>query len=260
MGDMGRSQDPGKAGLVKGHLPFPSLHGNDSKVTFHPVGQEPLAVQVEGQLSDRHSVYIRNGKLAHEGEESRTGEQALHFNSSQGIGPVQNHKADVVFCRGLHGQSQRADVGIGAGADVLDIIYQHVNPLQHLRRGFTGFPVNAVHRQTGMGVGVILHVVTGSVITANPMLGTEKRHQVKGRGGMEEVDRRSQRTVYSGRIGDESHSFPLQKGESRFFQNFKAGSDFPGTVKKPRKKEQDRQHRRNKRTCFHFNMEFSGAT
>src|SRR5438105_848442 len=56
-----------------------------------------------------------------------------HFaaNSAERIRPVEHNELDSFFGRGFHAFNHRADVGVTAAADVLEIENEHIDSLQH---------------------------------------------------------------------------------------------------------------------------------
>ena len=65
---------------------------------------------------------------------------------TQGVGPIQDHEQLIVFGSGLHCQRHGGDVRVGAGADILKVENQGVDPGEHPRRGPEGIGIQTVDR------------------------------------------------------------------------------------------------------------------
>ena len=151
----------------------------------------------------------------HEAGELRLQDVALHGVPTDGIGSVQDDEGNSRFRRSLLGQRHGPDVGVVAGADVLDVEEEEVHPLQHLRGGLAGTTVQGVHGEARRGVHRALHPLAGFGGTPDAVLRPEEGHQLHLRMLVEEVHR-GQHGVADARydarvVGDEPHPASRQE-------------------------------------------------
>ena len=106
-------------------------------------------VEIARQLADGHAVARRQGIEPHEGGEARIGHVALELLASERVRPVQH----VDWQRDARGRAHRQrhgpDEGVVAGAHILEIHHEGVEPLERPRLGVEAPPVQAHDGQPG---------------------------------------------------------------------------------------------------------------
>ena len=132
----------------------------------------------------------------------------------------------MVAGSGFHDVGQGADVSKRAATDVLNVVDEHIDILQHLVRRRAIFAIERINGQSRSRVGVVSHRVTGMHIASHTMLRAKQSHQLYVLGSMQDVDIRPQVIVYSRRIGDQTDPQVLQDFEVLLFQNLYAGLHF----------------------------------
>ncbi len=104
-----------------------------------------------------------------------------------GFGPIQHDDRDLPLGGLLHGIGHRRHVGVEPRTDVLEVDHECIDAVEHRRRRPAALPVEGVDRQAGLGVCFGRH---GRVEhTANPVLGTEERHELDVLGVVQQIDR-----------------------------------------------------------------------
>ena len=183
------------------------------------LGKHVFFVEHLCQLATGKAIEVRNLELAYKRDVSIFGQITLHLESPQGIGSVEHHKFDVVFGCGFHSQSHRTDVGERTATDILDIVDQHIYPLQHIGGSLAGLAIERTNGKTGGGIGRVVHMIACMHIAAHAVFRTEQRYQIYVGSFMQNIDGGFELVVHSGRIGDQAHSFPLQYLEITIFKN-----------------------------------------
>jgi hypothetical protein len=121
------------------------------------------------------------------------------------IWTVQDDERDSLLRRRQHRQRHRRDVRPRAAADLLQVVDEHVDVLQHLRRGGAVFgEIEGVDRDAGLRVGLVAHLLPGLDVAADAVLGGEQGDQLQVGVLSDQVDIRCARTVDAGVIGDEA--------------------------------------------------------
>ena len=82
----------------------------------------------------------------------RTERRAFHRHAADRIGPIADDDRHAVAGAGPQAVGHRVDVGVDAGADVLQVDDQHVEPVEHLGGGLAGLAVERVDRHLARGV------------------------------------------------------------------------------------------------------------
>ena len=223
MRDVWRGRNPLQSGLAIIHLAFPAFHLHYVEIALFSILQHFLTIEHQCQLTASEGVKVRNFKLAYKRNAIIFNQVAFNLQSAHGIGTVQYDEFLAVFGSSLHGQSHGADVGKGAAADILDVIYQYIHVFQHVRRGFAGLPVKRIDGQPGSRVFDVRHVVAGVYITAHAVFGTVECHKIHVRCLMQYVDGGFHPVVHSRRVGNQPDTLALQASETLFFQYFDAG-------------------------------------
>ena len=186
-------------------------------------GADPeRGVEQRGQLAQRHAVADGNGELAHERSQRRIEHRPFHPHAAQRIGTVGHHDGNAGAFRRAHHPGQRVRIGVEAGAHVLDVEHQHVDAIEHRRRGFAVFAVQAVHGQAGGRIARGGDVITGLHVTAHAVFGTEQRDQREIRMRGEAVDITAQLAVQAGGIGHQPHAPAAQQVQALLQQHLDA--------------------------------------
>ena len=135
---------------------------------------------------------------------------ALHL-AAQGIDAVQHYQFFARSGAVPHHIQQGGNVSIKPRADILDIIDHGIYQVQHLRRHVLGIlAVQAVHRQSGGGIGVCFHGSTGVMVAAYAVLRAEQRCQRELR--VDGINAGCQHPSYAGCRGDQAEPPPFQPG------------------------------------------------
>ena len=149
--------------------PPPALAGHHLEVEVEP----PLLAEERRQLAHRHAV--ADGQVVHAAEALEPGAQRrpLHLPAADRVGPVEHHEAQPGLGRGLHAEHHGGLVGVVAGAHVLDVEDQRVEPLelgapraQRLGRR----PVQGVNREPGDPIPLVAHVASGTTSRATRII------------------------------------------------------------------------------------------
>ena len=131
-----------------------------------------------GQLAHRQAVDVWNRELADERTPARLHRRTFDPQTADWIWPIEHHKRDLVFARRLHAAAHRADVGVAAAADILQIKDQHIDSAQHLWGRLARRPVERMRDHAGQRVAPALHVVAGLFRAVEPVLRRVERDEV----------------------------------------------------------------------------------
>ncbi len=207
---MRRGEHPGHSGVGEGHGAVPAFHGYDCQVGFHAAFEQTLAVEVAGEFAGGQSVDVGDWILADKGEIALFGDAAFHLVSAERVRAVEHHEFLPVLGCGFHSEPHSGDEGVAAGADVLDVIDEHIYVLKHLRGWLFGFTVERVDGHSGFRIGVIGHVGSGHMVTSDAVFGGEESSQPDVVGFGKDVDCRFERIVNACRVCDEAHSHSVE--------------------------------------------------
>ena len=127
-------------------------------------------------------------------------DQVPFLGAADRVRPVQHHQAFAVFGGRLEGVGHRPDVGVVAGADVLEVEDQGVEILQHRLRGPAGGAVEAADRDSLPGVGDLHQVLFHRV---EPVFRGEERGEPDAGQGGDHLPGVAERGVHRGRVRDE---------------------------------------------------------
>ena len=97
------------------------------------------------------------------------------FVSAERVRAVEHHEFLPVLGCGFHSEPHSGDEGVAAGADVLDVIDEHIYVLKHLRGWLFGFTVERVDGHSGFRIGVIGHVGSGHMVASDAPCSGAKR-------------------------------------------------------------------------------------
>ncbi len=113
-------------------------------------------------------------EVAHERRIGGVHQRAFHAGSRDGVGAVQHVERNSRLGRGFQAVGHGGLVGVEPHADVLDVVHQRVEALQHFRRRPERASIEAVNLDARRGVGGILD--SGAVFhSSEAVLGGEKR-------------------------------------------------------------------------------------
>ena len=162
---IGRGIDPLQPRLVEPLLALPSRqwHHRQARADFL------LPVEQPRQLTQRHPVAQRQGKVALKVQPVGVQDRPFDRAPVQWVGTVEHHELDAAPRRLFHRIAHSGDVGVVAHPGVLNIKDECVQPVQHLRRGPPRLAIQTVHSQTGGRVGAIFHAPRSHAF--HPMLG-----------------------------------------------------------------------------------------
>ena len=138
-------------------------------------------------------------------------QRPLDHPAVDGIRPVEHQDRDPLLRGLLHDVDERRQVGVVAGADVLDVEDQERDVLEHRRGRPAGCPVKAPDRKAGHHVATVRHVGVGHA--REPVLGREDRLQTDARGAGDQVDRAAAAQIDSGLVGHEADGVSRQHRE-----------------------------------------------
>ena len=110
------------------------FYGNHSQLAFRSAFKPALPVNHARKLARCHSVDCRNRVKAYVRLVALVADWAGNA-VDVGVGPVKNHKRNVVLRAGFHDVMHRAYVGVKASAHVLYVVDKNVNVRQKLGRG-----------------------------------------------------------------------------------------------------------------------------
>ena len=178
-----------------------------------------LAVDVEAERRDEPARQLPHGEAVAHRQRARSHEALLPGPQLQafdrpthGIRPVE-HPHRLVEPRGfLQHVAERRDEGVDAAAQILQIDEQHVEAVHHRRRRAAHRSVeaedrNAVHRIHV--IGGLDHVVL--LVTAQPMLRTERSAQAQAGEGRQRIERMRQVARHGGGVRQQRHAAPGER-------------------------------------------------
>jgi hypothetical protein len=206
-GNVRRGQHERQSRLVEIHLAAPALHGDD----FELRAQTESLVEQPRQLADRHAV--PHGQLVQADERlvAFLEHRSFDGDAADRIGPIADNHRQASSCRGLQAVGRRVNVGINAGADILQVDDKRIEPCEHLVGGFARFAVQGIDRDPATVVApvrrldhVFLHVRPDAVLRS------EERTDGHAAGGRP-IDRMPERGVDRRRIADQSDAAPLEE-------------------------------------------------
>ena len=189
----------------------PARHGHH--FAFHV--QVQGAHEPQGQFAHGEAVAHGQRAGAHEALPTRAQGQSLHRSSGR-VGPIQHQHLLVEPGRRLQDITQGGDEGVDAATQVLQVHQQHVEAVHHGWRGSTHLAVETEHRDTQRGVTEVRglhHVVL--LVAAQTMLGTEGGAEPNIRQSGKRVQRMGEVGCHSCRMGQQSHTTPLQAAPQR---------------------------------------------
>ena len=131
----------------------------------------------------------RDGVHADERREGRVQQGAFHDVAADRIRPVENDERDALARRGLHRQRHGRHVRPGASADLLKVVDQDVDVLQHL--GSRAVPlrrIEGVDRQAGLRVDAISDRGTRLGGAADTVFRRQQGHQCQVVAAGDQID------------------------------------------------------------------------
>ena len=156
---------------------------------------------------------VGSGIEADEGAVRGVEGRALDALPADGVRAVEHHDRLPELGRRLHHVARGVDVGVDAGADVLQVDDDGVHVGQHLRPRLPGLAVQAVERHAlPLRVRRLDHVVL--VLPPEAVLGREQRGDAEPQlplPGEEQVHRGPAALVHRGLVGDEADAAPPQE-------------------------------------------------
>ena len=189
---------------------------------------DALFVDEGRDLAGREAVDVGDRVLADEGVEARLDEGAFDLPAAERVRAVEDHHLDAELGAGAHHQAEGADEGVGAGADVLDVVDDDVEAAEHLRGRLAGRAVDGVDRQAGRLVAAALDLAAGVDVAADAVLRREQGDEVDFGGLEEDVDGALQVAVHPRGVREQADALALQAFEAALAEDFDAGLDGGG--------------------------------
>ena len=143
----------------------------------------------------------------------------FHLEAADRVRAIADNHRHAMTLRGAQAVGHRVDEGVDAGADVLQVDDQRVEPRQHLGRGLPRLAVERVDRYPQrpiLRVGRLDHVVLQ--VGAEAVLRAENGAEPDGLAQGDPIDDVPERAVDRGRIGDDADAQAVQavRGEETF--------------------------------------------
>lgn len=177
-----------------------------------------------GEFAGGHTVALREGVNSDEAFAARRENGSFDLDTVDGIGAVEDDKGLAGFVEFLHDVTHGADVGVEAGADILDVKDDDIYRGEHLGRGPAfGVFVKAPDFDFGGGVEGVgyFFVIFG---TEDAVFGGEDGGEFYA-GGDHRVDIAAAVAGEAGVVGDKADAFAFEAGELFLFQNIETGFD-----------------------------------
>lgn len=202
-----RGIDPGEAGGIEVLIAGPVLDRDDGEVEVEFV----FGIEHVGEFSDRHAVADGDGVMAGEVFFSLV-DGSVDGETADGIDAIEDEEGEIVFRGGFHGEAHGRDIGVEAGADILNIEDERIEAGELIGGGFAAvFAVKAVDGEASFGVGFVVDVFIG--FAADAVFGAEEGDEVDVGGLVEEVDGGGAGAIAAGVIGDEAEALVFEGGE-----------------------------------------------
>lgn len=233
-GYMRRGDNPRESGILPSHRAMPALHGNDRKAAFASTllcacaglgGRHVFFIKHDCQLAAGLTIYIWNTELRDKGEESFFDIRAFYLLSAEGVGAVEDDEFFVVFSACFHQVAECRDIGERAAADILNVVHENVDGVEHLAGRFAIFTEERVHGDAGFGVHLRLYGIACVNVAAHAVLRSEESHEIDFGRLVEDVNSGFETMVNTCRIGAESDTFALETVEMAVTKDFYACFD-----------------------------------
>ena len=164
--------------------------------------------------------------MSYEGDEGLVHSRPLDLQASERIRTVEDDHFHPFRCRHLHHIAHGAYIGVGAAADVLDVVDNGVEALELFCGGEAGLAVEGEDGNTGAGVyGLPLDVLARVGIAPDTVLRAEKGHQLYSWRIVEDIDGGVEVAVHARWIGHQSDAFALELFEAVGLEDVNAGED-----------------------------------
>ncbi len=217
---VGGGIDPGEVGGIEPIAALPAAHGDD----FEGAGEAKFGLEHAGEFAGGHAVAEGEGVGADEGFAAFGEDGAFDADAVDGVGAVEDEERHFAFGGFLHDVAHGADVGIEAGADVLDVEDDDVDGVEHGGGGAAiGVLVEAPDFDLGGGVLGVLDAFA-VLLAEDAVFGGEDGGEVDA-GGDHDVDVAFAVAGEAGVVGDEADAFALEAGELFADEDIEAGID-----------------------------------
>jgi len=123
------------------------------------------------------------------------------------IGTVEDYEFLSGFVRNFGGERHCPHVGVHSRADVLDVIDEDIDAVEHSSCGDECFSVKRVYRHAGFAIDSRAYSLASNDVSPDPMLRREQCNEADTGRLMKQVDGASSLLVPPGLIGDESDAF-----------------------------------------------------
>ena len=228
---VGRRQHPRQPRLVVVLVSAPAREGQH----LDRGPQIEALVAQAGELADGQAVAQGYRKLSHERLVAGPQHRAFDGVAADGVGPVADDHRDPAGRAGLQAFGHRVDVGVDAGADVLQVDDEQIDIGKHRRRGRAGLPVQGVHRHLEPRMPRVVrldHVVLH--VRAEPVLRAEEGGQPDLGRRRRDLDDMAAAGVERGGIRDEADA-PTRRpcAQMRRPGGYRHDIDYTGAIRPP---------------------------
>ena len=196
---IGRRINPWQAGGIKIVTATPALEWNNLQIEI----RFQFSFEHTGQFADSHTMTHRKPVKTDKGLFTLNQHGAADGEAVDRVGPVENNKTDPVFGCGLHGIAHGRNIGVKAGADILNVKYQCIDTFQHLGRGPVGCSVQTVDLNTGERIFAVTDL--GLIqLAEKTMLRVKKSNQLDVTCRVEELNVSDTQAIDTGLVGNQA--------------------------------------------------------
>ncbi len=166
-----------------------------------------------------------NGIHAHEGLELRIEQGPLDDLPPDGIWTVEDDERNFLSGRGLHRERHRGNVRPGPASDLLEVVDQDVDVLQHLGRGTAIFRhVEGEDRNARLPIGLVRNLLALGGVATDAVFRRQQRHESQLSVLRNKVDVRRPGAVNAALVGDEANALAAHPGRNVGKEHFDSGS------------------------------------
>ena len=169
-------------------------------VNFASVSNPMLSIDHPRQFAAGHAIDVRHLPFTDHRTKAILKYRTLHAFAAQWIGAIKNNELDAGIAAGLHRNTHRADVRIGAAAGVLQIVNDRVESFEHFGSGTSIRSVKRIHLEPGPLIHAVLDVRAGKLAAINAVLRSEQGHESNAGRGAKRIDCRFKAAIDARRI------------------------------------------------------------
>jgi len=187
--------------------------------------QPSLPVEEAGQFPHGEAVPDWQLMDADEGTVGEIEKRALDDLPADGIGAVEDHKGDALLSRRFKAVEKSADIGVEAGADILNIENQYIHILEHFQRRLVVLAIEAVDRDAGAGI--LLMIEQGARLegAAHPVFRAEEGDQLQVPGLRKKIGSVAPVASDGGVVGDQADPLARKRFKVITDQEIEPGVD-----------------------------------